>query len=100
MQWFICHIQNILDSHLYFVVKESNIYLITFGDKLRMHRVSQDISQQQLAYETGLSREYINRIENGKVNISLINVIALANVLQIKVTLLLDFDTKTTWLPK
>ncbi|MCF6306733.1 MAG: helix-turn-helix domain-containing protein [Flavobacteriaceae bacterium] len=59
--------------------------LIKFGDNLRKLRVAQSISQQQLAFESGLSREYINRIENGNVNISLKNIVAIANVLNIAV---------------
>jgi transcriptional regulator with XRE-family HTH domain len=65
-----------------------------FGDQLRKYRVSQEISQKQLAFETGLTREYINRIENGKVNISLKNILAIAEVLQIHPKKLLDFDEK------
>ncbi len=57
--------------------------LIKFGDNLRKLRVAQSISQQQLAFESGLSREYINRIENGNVNISLKNIVAIAHVLNI-----------------
>jgi len=65
------------------VVENGDNTLIKFGDNLRKIRVAQSISQQQLAFESGLSREYINRIENGKVNISLKNIVAIANILNI-----------------
>lgn len=72
--------------------KKTDIYLGKFGDTLRKYRVSQSISQQQLGFETGLSREYINRIENGRVNISLINIVELASVLNIQPKDLLNFE--------
>ena len=65
------------------MVENGDNTLIKFGDNLRKIRVAQSISQQQLAFESGLSREYINRIENGKVNISLKNIVAIANILNI-----------------
>ncbi|WP_394364091.1 helix-turn-helix domain-containing protein [Aequorivita lipolytica] len=39
-----------------------------------------------------LSREFINRIENGKVNISLTNVVEIAKSLDITSKDLLDFN--------
>lgn len=65
------------------MIKNGDNTLIKFGDNLRKIRVAQSISQQQLAFESGLSREYINRIENGKVNISLKNIVAIAQILNI-----------------
>lgn len=73
------------------MIKNRNTILVQFGDKLRKYRVAQSISQQQLAFETGVTREYINRIENGKVNISLKNIVAIASVLNIPPKDLLDF---------
>lgn len=73
------------------MIKQANIELLKFGDKLRKYRLSQSISQEQLAFEAGLTREYINKIENGKVNISLKNIIAISKVLDIPPKDLLDF---------
>lgn len=70
---------------------EGNKYLVKFGDNLRKKRVAQVLSQKQLAFETGLTREFINRIENGKVNISLTNVVEIAKVLNIAPKDLMDF---------
>lgn len=74
------------------MVKQTNIELQKFGDKLRKYRLSQCISQEQLAFESGLSREYINKTENGKINISLKNIIAISKVLDISPKELLDFE--------
>ncbi|MDN3723000.1 helix-turn-helix transcriptional regulator [Aequorivita sp. SDUM287046] len=70
---------------------EANRYLIQFGDNLRKQRIAQVLSQKQLAFETGLTREFINRIENGKVNISLTNIMEIARVLNIAPKDLLNF---------
>ncbi len=71
--------------------KECNHYLGKFGDNLRKQRVAQSLSQKQLGFETGLTREFINRIENGKVNISLINIVEIAKALGVSAKDLLDF---------
>lgn len=71
---------------------DANKYLIQFGDNLRKQRVIQSLSQKQLGFETGLTREFINRIENGKVNVSLINVVEIAKVLNIDPKDLLEFQ--------
>jgi len=62
-----------------------------FGDAVRKKRVHQNISQTQLAFESKISREYINRLENGNVNVSLAKIIAIAEVLDVEVKELLDF---------
>tara|TARA_R100000353_G_C6509208_1_gene196200 strand:+ start:2722 stop:2943 length:222 start_codon:yes stop_codon:yes gene_type:complete len=69
----------------------ANPYLVKFGDNLRKRRVAQSLSQKQLGFETGLTREFINRIENGKVNISLTNVVEIAKALNIHPRELLEF---------
>lgn len=54
---------------------------VLVGDNIRRRRIAQKISQNQLAYETGLSREFINKVENGKVNISLKKLALIAEAL-------------------
>lgn len=73
------------------MVKQQNNEFKKFGIKIRKHRLSQTISQEQLAFESGLTREYINKIENGKVNISLKNIISISKALDIPLKDLLDF---------
>ena len=51
------------------------------GNNIRKIRTTQDISQSQLAYETGMSREFINKVENGKNNISLKKLILICEAL-------------------
>jgi transcriptional regulator with XRE-family HTH domain len=73
------------------VEHKEDTYLSKFGDNVRKHRLLQDISQEQLAFETGLTRESINRIENGRINISLTNVQKIAQALDLQPKDLLDF---------
>ncbi|MDD8048062.1 MAG: helix-turn-helix transcriptional regulator [Thomasclavelia sp.] len=42
-----------------------------FGNKVRELRLKQDISQEELAFRSGLSKNYISDTERGKRNISL-----------------------------
>jgi len=53
------------------VSKNANAVLLALGKKIRRIRMSQKISQNQLAYETNLSREYTNKVESGKYYISI-----------------------------
>ncbi|OOR88622.1 transcriptional regulator [Moraxella caviae] len=63
---------------------------IRFGQALSSHRKKQGLSQEQLAFNSGLDRSYIGGVERGERNISLINMYKLADALQIKVA---DFFT-------
>ncbi|MGQ0829236.1 MAG: helix-turn-helix domain-containing protein [Bacteroidota bacterium] len=53
------------------------------GNNIRTLRVSQNISQNQLAYESGLTREFINKVESGKCNISIKKLAAICEALNI-----------------
>ena len=54
---------------------------IAFGNQLKDLRRSQKISQEELAFRSGLHRTYISSVERGKRNISLINIAKLAKAL-------------------
>ena len=54
-----------------------------FGARLRALRQSQGISQETLAFDAGMDRTYVNSVEQGKRNISLVNIVKLANALGI-----------------
>ena len=47
---------------------------IQVGQRIRQLRNSKDISQEKLALEVGLDRTYITSVENGKRNISVVNL--------------------------
>ncbi|MEO8761342.1 MAG: helix-turn-helix transcriptional regulator [Bacteroidia bacterium] len=57
---------------------------VVVGGNIRKLRISQELSQSQLAYETGLTREFINRVENGNNNISIKKLALIADALDIQ----------------
>lgn len=68
--------------------KEKDI-LVIVGDNIRKNRLAQEISQNQLGFETGLTREFINKVESGNHNISLKKLQLIADALGMKVKELL-----------
>ncbi len=60
------------------------------GNNIRKQRIVQEISQDQLAYETGITREYINKIESGKYNITLKKLALICEALNISPKKLFD----------
>lgn len=67
-----------------------------FGDKLRMLRKELGWSQERLAFECGLDRTYIGGIEQGRRNVSLLNICKIAKGLKVKPHNLLEFDSIKT----
>jgi transcriptional regulator with XRE-family HTH domain len=60
----------------------SNIKLL-FGSNIRQIRKVKGISQEQLADLASLHRTYIGSVERGERNISLENIVTLANALEV-----------------
>ena len=54
-----------------------------FGARLRKLRQEKGISQETLAFDAGMDRTYVNSVENGKRNISLVNIVKLAKALEL-----------------
>ena len=61
-------------------------------NKLRMLRKELGLRQEDLARETGVTRQTINAIENGKYNPSLVLAIKLARLLKTPVEELFQLD--------
>lgn len=55
---------------------------IIFGKQVRKRRTEMGFSQEQLAFESGLHRNYIGSVERGERNISLENIYRLAKALK------------------
>lgn len=51
---------------------------IKFGEKIKQLRIDRNITQEGLAYVSGLDRSYVGSIERGERNISLLNIEKLA----------------------
>lgn len=57
--------------------------LIRLGNTIKKLREKKGISQEALAEEAGIHRTYMGRVERGKQNISLLNIIKIAEGLGI-----------------
>jgi transcriptional regulator with XRE-family HTH domain len=64
--------------------------LTTLGDNLRRVRLKRKYSQEEFAHLAGFSRSYYTEIETGKRNLSLLNLIKIAEALDVDVRELLD----------
>lgn len=68
--------------------------LVQFGQRLAELRKVQGISQEQLALMSGIARSYVSGVERGKRNISLLNIVLLAETLKVQPAELLNFQRR------
>jgi transcriptional regulator with XRE-family HTH domain len=61
-----------------------------FGDHIRTLREKQGISQERFALKAGLDRTYYASVENGKRNISLMNIGKIARGFDLSLAELLE----------
>jgi transcriptional regulator with XRE-family HTH domain len=61
-----------------------------FGQRVRSLRIDQRLSQAELAKRCGLDRTYISSLEQGRRNVSLVNIGKIAVALNIPLTKLFD----------
>ena len=59
--------------------------------KLRTTRREIGLSQEALAYESGLGRGYVGRIERGETNIMVVKLLQLSDALEVPMGELIDF---------
>ena len=62
------------------------------GNNIKKYRKSKGYRQLDLAIAMDLSEDYICRVENGLKSISLKRLFQLADILEVKMTDLIDFD--------
>ncbi|WP_084162437.1 helix-turn-helix domain-containing protein [Paraburkholderia bannensis] len=56
-------------------------HLAAIGATVRAHRQERGVSQETLAHVTGIDRSHMGRIERGERNLSILNLIRIANAL-------------------
>lgn len=65
--------------------------LIAFGKNLKRLRTNSNFTQEELAYQSGVSLSQIARMETGKINPTLCTLVTVAQTLKIRAPDLLDF---------
>jgi len=61
-------------------------YLIALGKNVRQIRSDRGLSQEALADLCGLHRTYLGGIERGERNVSLLNIVRIAQALDVDIT--------------
>lgn len=61
--------------------KEREAIRLAFVDLVRKHRHKLGISQEELAFRSGLHRTYVGSVERGERNLSLENIFVFAKAL-------------------
>ncbi len=56
----------------------------TFGINLAKERIKQNMSAYELSIKLGKDPSYINKVENGKINISLKMILEICEILKIE----------------
>lgn len=62
-----------------------------FGNRVKVLRTQNKLTQEQFAQKTGLHKNYIGMIERGERNPSLINIEVIAKGLEISISELLKY---------
>ncbi len=81
---YISHLFLKANINLYVALKKEIDVLLIIGNNIRKERIKQNLTQSQLAFETNLTREFINKVETGKYNISVKKLNKIADSLNIK----------------
>ena len=63
--------------------------LATIGKNIRITRNHRKLTQQQLAYSSGIDRTYISQVERGKQNLTIAAILKIANALDVSINELL-----------
>lgn len=66
-----------------------SIILRSIGEKIREIRLQKKLTQKELAFILDIEISQITRIETGKINTSIINLIKIAKALEINISELL-----------
>ena len=67
-----------------------DVFLVRVGLKIKATRLEISMSQESLAWDSGLDRSYVGGIERGEHNFSLINLKKIATALKVSPAFLLQ----------
>ena len=65
--------------------------ILRLGKKIRATRREIGLSQEALAYESGLDRGYVGRIERGETNITVVKLLQISDALEVPMRELVEF---------
>ena len=65
--------------------------ILRLGKKIRATRREIGLSQEALAYESGLDRGYVGRIERGETNITVVKLLQISDALEVPMSELIEF---------
>ena len=72
---------------------EKDVILNLLAENIRLYRLKNRLTQDKLAELSGLSTKYINSIETGKVNPSIVVVVNICQALNIELNrIIVPFD--------
>lgn len=69
-----------------------SIILRNIGDKIREIRLQKKLTQKELAFILDIEISQITRIETGKINTSILNLIKISKALEIDIKELFNFN--------
>jgi transcriptional regulator with XRE-family HTH domain len=64
--------------------------LLQFGERVKKVRLELGLSQEDLAEQADLHRNYISQIECGRRNLSLLNILKIARALKVPASKLIE----------
>ncbi len=68
--------------------------LARLGKRLREARATRGMSQEVLAQLAGLNRNYVNQVECGRRNVSIVNLVKIADALAVDLAVLITGISK------
>lgn len=72
------------------IINQMKSPLLQFGERVKAVRQEQGLSQEDLADQADLHRNYISQIECGRRNLSLLNILKLARALKVSASKLIE----------
>jgi transcriptional regulator with XRE-family HTH domain len=74
---------------------EESVYLRGLGKRVRLLRLTREMSQEQLATASGMSRNFVSSIERGAHGVDVVRLLRLAGALKVDIgQIVSDPDTR------